>query len=440
MIPARFLLDRTLRHVMLAGGLTGLAVASAGQAALPDSACIAPVSYLPLDAAQVGSDRNGRAVLGSYERISPDGRYVLRSWSGGRLGEVSLIELPAAGDAPLQIFETPLSNEAFPVQGSWRYLVDVNGDHYRLADVLQQQRRARPLFRGGMTGFYAVASELMPSADPSGPTSGQSGIVIRSLSWPQTAGVPAGGAQGGAKVAGTGPLQVRTLRIMDDGKRASVVQDTGAQYVCTARTLQDGNVYALPMLSIDGTEFSAVPQAPQDRAPSMRVYGLAREPFAPTHPCEQRLDLGYSPAKAVFGFPAASQHTPDSDAQAPASAPLVYTSDASVYWFDRGSRPGMAFRIDDLKIEVLANAFPGLTRDGRVIFGATWKEACPENRRCVPQAGYVVADPYQSSAYRAYFNSHPALRPARRCITVAEVQRERERFAAWHRLDEAPRR
>ena len=397
-----------------------------------DDACIAAVSYLPLDAAQVGADRDGRAVLGSYERISPDGRFMLRSWSGGRLGEVSLIELPGQAGAPLRVFETPLSNEAFPVQRSWRYLVDVNGDHYRFSDILHKQRQARPLFRGGMTGFYAVASELtLPSAQPGAAAP----ILIRSLSWPQPSGVPAGGAQGGAEVAGTGPLQVRTLQIEDDGQRAAVVRDTGAQYVCTERALRDGNVYALPMLSVDGTEFSAVPQAPQDRAPTMRVYGLSAQPFAPSHPCDLRLDLGYSPAKAVFGFPAV-----DAATTAPVAVPLVYTDDASVFWFDRSVGPaGLAFRIDDLKADVLASAFPGLTRDGRVIFGATWK-TCAAGRRCVPQAGYVVADPYQGSAYRSYLAAHPSVRPARRCITAADVQRERGRFAEQHRLADLPDR
>ncbi len=411
-----------------------LTIAVAGPPITPDAdTCIPPVGYLPLDPAQVGADRDGRAVLGSYERISPDGRFVLRSWSGGRLGEVSLIELPTQADAPLRVFETPLSNEAFPVQGSWRYLVDVNGDHYRFADVLQKQRRAQPLFRGGMTGFYAVASELVSAA---GPTDSAPPILIRSLSWPQPSGVPAGGAQGGAEVAGTGPLQVRTLRIEDNGMKASVVQDTGPQYVCTARTLRDGNVYALPMLSVDGSEFSAVPQAPQDGVPSMRVYGLSSEPFARSHACDQRLDLGYSPAKAVFGFPAA-----EGAATVPSAvAPLVYTDNASVFWFDRsGDPPGMAFRIDDLKTNVLASAFPGLTRDGRVIFGASWKSCLP-GKRCVPQAGYVVADPFQSNGYRAHVAAHPASPAARRCITNADVRRERARFAAAHRLAEGPAR
>ena len=105
------------------------------------SACIDAVSYWPLDAAQVGEDDRGLPALGTYERVSPDGRFVLRSFSGARLGEVSLIELPLEPQQVMRVYKTPLSNEAFPVQGSWRYLVDVDGRHFRFRDVLRKQQR-----------------------------------------------------------------------------------------------------------------------------------------------------------------------------------------------------------------------------------------------------------------------------------------------------------
>ncbi|MEO8250411.1 MAG: hypothetical protein ABI589_13690 [Burkholderiales bacterium] len=377
--------------------------------------CIPPVSYFALDPSLVGADGNGNAAIGSYERISPDGRFVLRSYSGRQLGEVSLIELPNDVREAIRAYATPLSNEAFPVQGSWRYLVDVNGDHYRFADVVRQGRDATPLFRGGMTGFYAAASEM--SAREEG-ASAQ--ITIRSLSWPQTSGVEPGGAQGSGDPGGTGPLQIRTIRVLDDGVGARIVQDSGARYVCTSRSLVDGNLYSLPMISIDGREFSAVPQAPKQGAPTMRVYGLSAEPFATDHACQQRIDFGHTPAKAVFGF------SPAAGGQGEAAA-LTFTDNASVYFYDRGVGPsGTAFLIDDLKTSVLASAFPGLTRDGRIVFGATWKD-CPD-AGCRKRAGYAVADPYQSAAYKAHWNALGEA-PPKSCITHAEAMRERAAFA-----------
>lgn len=460
--------------LVVAGACVGInawadaaAPASAAQAA---AACIPAIAYLPLDARQVGQDDNGVAALGTYERISPDGRFVLRSYSGARLGQVSLIELPADGAQAIKVYRTPLSNEAFPVQGSWRYLVDVNGQHYRLGDVLRLQTQARPLFRAGMTGFYAAAAELaagaaapapadnrggaqqppalpaavaprtsppparhtappapapaaasataastIPPAEGAGDgvhkgvhdSTGNGGAVffIRSLSWPQNADPDS---------QGVGPLQIDTIAVQDDGRSARVLRSSGAQYICGQRAAVDGNVYALPMLSVEGAEFSAIPQTPASGTPSMRVYGLSPQPMADSHACDLRSDLGLSPGKAVFGY-----------AQGRAPAWLTYSDLGYVYVHERQS--GRSFRLDHARGKVLASAFPALTRDGRVIYGATWQD-CPPGGACQPQAGYVVADPYQSQSYRAYWREKGAP-PPKACITRQEVAAERARFA-----------
>ena len=383
--------------------------------------CVPPLTYLPLNAADVGADANGMAALGTYERVSPDGRFILRSYSGAKLGKVSLMELPAVGEGTVKAYQTPFSNEAFPVQGTWRYLVDVTGEHYRFIDVLNQQTGAQPLFKGGMTGFYAAASEMafnpdrtQPSrSDPGEALDGRRGstIYIRSLSWPQNAD---------SDSQGVGPLQITTIEVKDDGRTARIAGSTGMQFICQNRQSVDGNVYALPMISVDGTEFSAIPQVPGTGQPSMRVYGLARDVSDKEHPCDLRADMGFSPGKAVFGFPRKEG----------ASAWLTYSDVGYVYVFDPVL--GQTFRLDHERHRVLASAFPGLTRDGRVIYGATWRN-CPEAGACPVQAGYVIADPYQSSAYRAYWSARDQA-PPRACVTREDVEGERARFARLHGL------
>ena len=366
------------------------------------SSCIPAVSYLPLDAAVVGTDANGVPALGTYERISPDGRFVLRSYSGKRLGEVSLMELPSGPDGRIRAYRTPLSNEAFAVQGSWRYLVDVDGRHFRLRDVLRSEAGAKPLFQGGMRGFYAAASELDARDVPD-----PSLVWIRSMSWPQ----------GDRSGQGTGPLQVRTIAILDDGRAAEVVSDTGPQFICGSRRAVDGGVYTLPMISVDGREFSAIPTNPRVGQPSMRVYGLSSVIPGADHGCEPRMDLKASPGKAVFAFPGRT------------SAMLAYTDNASVYFVDRRSPlQDQVFRIDDERTQVLASAFPGFTRDGRIVFGATWQD-CTADRRCDRRAGYVVADPYQNADYRQQVQRF-GLSQEKICITHADVQSERRHFAS----------
>ena len=371
-------------------------------------ACIAPQTYLPLDATEVGANAQGVAALGTYERISPDGRFILRSYSGAQLGKVSLMELPPGPSGHIKAYRTPFSNEAFPVQGSWRYLVDVTGEHYRFADVLRLQTEARPLFRGGMTGFYAAASELA-----AGPTESTGTLIhIRSLSWPQN-------ADADADSQGVGPLQITTIGVQDDGRSVKVVSNTGPRFICGGRSATDGNVYALPMLSVDGSEFSAIPQAPRQGQPSMRVYGLATPADATAHPCDPRADLGESPGKAVFGFP-----------RERGAAWLTYSDLGHVFIHDPELR--RSARLLHTKHRVLVTAFPGLTRDGRVIYGATWHD-CADTTGCPMQAGYVVADPYQSDSYRQLWID-AGRAPPQRCITEQAVRAERERFARLHGL------
>ena len=83
--------------------------------------------------------------------------------------------------------------------------------------------------------------------------------------------------------------------------------------------------------------------------------------------------------------------------------------------------------------DLTASAFPGLTRDGRVIYGATLKDCRPSAgaapARCRERVGYVISDPYQSNAYRNFLLTYKG--PARQqCITVGEVRKARAGFAA----------
>ncbi|MDR2129055.1 MAG: hypothetical protein LBP52_08325 [Burkholderiaceae bacterium] len=395
----------------------GVVDAVAMAASAPDR-CIAPLTYIALDAALVGQDDHGMAALGTYERVSPDGRFVLRSFSGALLGKVSLIELPAQGGQAIRTYRTPFSNEAFPVQNTWRYLVDVNGEHYRFKDVLTRQAAAHALFRAGMTGFYAAAAEMQavpsaaddPKTDP--PQRQQQRVFIRSLSWPQNVD---------PDLQGIGPLQIEDIEVLDDGAAAQPVRKTGSQFICQQRKVTDGGVYALPMIAVDGSAFSAIPQVPRQGQPSMRVYSLAAQPMARQQPCELRADLGFAPGKAVFGYASAAGQ----------SAWLTYSDFGTVYVFDPQLR--QTWPMDNQRHGVLASAFPALTRDGRVIYGATWRN-CADARRCPAVAGYVVADPYQSTAYRTYWKTRNQT-PAKTCITQADVLKERDAFARFHGLD-----
>ena len=177
----------------------------------------------------------------------------------------------------------------------------------------------------------------------------------------------------------------------------------------------DGAVYALPMLSIGGDSFSAVPQSPRTGTPSMRSYALNPQALASAHSCALQQNLGVAPSKAVFGF-----------ASANALPNLVYSDNAQVVLHDGAL--DRSFVLPPVKHQQLASAFPGITRDGRIVFAATWRDC--ETGTCPQQAGYLVLDPYQNPAYQAARQA--ANLPLKSCITRSEVATERKRFADFH--------
>lgn len=377
-------------------------------------ACIPAHQFaeLPQSIAGTQTDAYGKTTvaLGAYERVSPDGRYVLRSFSGQRLGEVSLIELSALGEV-VRAIPTPLKNEAFPVQGSWRYLVDTNGDHYAFESILRNgyaghqpfssQNAAKPVFRGGMDGFYAAASEL-PSSKPGH-------IRIRSLSWPN--------ASGDSQSQGEGALVSRTIEV--DTRSQRITQDSGPVFHCRERIRQDGPLYALPMISVDGHEFAALPQTPVQGKQTMRIFGFGQEGKG----CELKEAFDFSSGKAIFGF-----------AQGQQAAHLAWEYQGQAIWYSRElQRPfniapfELGGRSTGENFELTASAFPGLTRDGRVIYGATLKDC--SSGHCKNHAGYMISDPYQSNAYQSFLSAYKGT-ARRQCITLSDVQRVRSEAAA----------
>jgi hypothetical protein len=244
------------------------------------------------------------------------------------------------------------------------------------------------------------------------------------MSWPN--------ATGDSETQGEGALVSRTLTV--DTRQHRIVADTGLTPLCRNRVAEDGPMYALPMISVDGQEFAALPQLPVKGQATMRIYGFGESGQA----CEPHTAFHFSSGKTIFGFP--GQGT------APRPADLAYEYHGQIWWFHRGQSmgstgdagDGQRFNIApyeaDSRVQWIASSFPGITRDGRVIYAATRKE-CPPNgsSTCTERVGYITADPYQSHAYRNHLQDHPDI-PAHACITPADVQRERGAFARMHGL------
>ena len=402
--------------------------------------CIAQNQFIALDPQLAGLDEDNQVALGAYERVSPDGRYVLRSYSGKKLSAVSLVELPApAGLTSIKgqvsrqkITQTPFSNEAFPVQGTWRYLVDTNGDHYTFNSIVgnryDDKSVIKPLFSGGMDGFYAAAAEV----ESSYPAQDKKEIKIRSLSWPNASG----GSTATTDTQGMGMLTSRMISVNAAAQRINA--DTGRINHCLNRMSQDGAMYALPMISVDGQEFAALPQNPVLGVPTMRIFRFG----ADGKQCEPAGQFALQSGKVIFGFSSATKKHAD----------VAYEYRGQVWWVQRndGIKPQLPLNLgpwEDPNVvgsktnpaykDVTANAFPGFTRDGRVIYAANWKrcEGANLGKDCTQEGGYVVSDPFQSNAYRADLikSNSKALKS---CITVQDVANERAAFAAFHSISD----
>ncbi len=380
--------------------------------------CIRPTEFVPLPIELAGAAKTDtaepRVALGSYERISPDGRFILRSYSGARIGDVSLIEL-GGGQATnvVRIYETPLANEAFPVQRTWRYIVSVGGQHYTLKDILAKERNAKPLFRAGITGFYTSAAEL-----PHEPDTPENLVRIRSFAWPNSNASE-------LMMQGKGSLFVRTITVNTEAQ--TVEADTGTHFICGNRFNIDGPYYALPMISVDGQEFSALPQMPhREGHQTTHIFGFGESGTG----CEYHQHFDFSSGKAVFGF-AEKGHAAD----------IAYEYGGQAWWFNRALN--LPFSLapapdTDPSIQNLnASAFPGITHDGRIIYAATWdhcdKAGAPTNE-CTHEGGYVIADPWQSTSYKQYVKEKN-ITPEKACITQNDVRRERAIFSNFLKLD-----
>ena len=184
---------------------------------------------------------------------------------------------------------------------------------------------------------------------------------------------------------------------------------------------------------------SALPQTPVQGQQSMRIFGFGEDGKG----CELRQAFEFSSGKAIFGFaqPAAANPAPSTASARTGTADLALEYRGQAFWYSRELNTPFNLAPFELEgratgadFELSASAFPGITRDGRVIYGATLKDCRPAAAGAAPAAcrervGYMISDPYQSNAYRQFMLSYKG--PARRqCITLADVRKARADFAA----------
>ena len=236
-------------------------------------------------------------------------------------------------------------------------------------------------------------------------------MQIRSLSWPLGDGLD---------TQGQGSLTARTISVNTRTQR--IVHDSGRVNLCGERSKIDGPMYALPMISVDGQEFSAMPQNPVQGLPTMRIFAFGADGKG----CALRDTFTAASGKTIFGYRRADAPP------AQLGGDLAFEAGGQIWWYSRQFGDSFALApplslLGETAGEWLPTAFPGLTRDGRVIYGATWQNCA--QKPCQRRVGYIVADPYQLPALRALLQRVRMAHLPPACITQADVLRERGRFA-----------
>jgi hypothetical protein len=190
------------------------------------------------------------------------------------------------------------------------------------------------------------------------------------------------------------------------------------------------------MISVDGQEFAALPQNPVSGVATMRIFEFG----ADGKQCIPSGQFTLQSGKVIFGF----------SSKAKKHADVAYEYRGQIWWVRRDdsltslvplnlapwedpafkpTKTNPAFK------DVTASAFPGFTRDGRIIYAASWKRCDGVTERdCQQEAGYVVSDPYQSNAYRNELLQNKTT-AVKTCITVQDVAKERAAFSAFHGTD-----
>jgi hypothetical protein len=436
--------------------------------------CIPAVEFVEF--AETPGDYN---ELGAYHRISPDGRFALRSISGSGLGSVNLIEIKVDSSGKKRAFAygTSLSNEAFASMSTFRFLIGTDGSHYKIADVIGGKRQEN-YFTAGERGFYAAATEL--------PGGTFDRFTERSLAWPNGSA----GGDGGGRTQGTGQLSSTLAEITRSADGKYNVVSEKSVVLCENLKNTEGRMFTLPMIGPDSRFFTAMPTEPADKRQTMRVYEILND----KGDCRLEGDLGLPAAKAILGFAAPGRKAPviymgggsvlgdhvctttsvkvERSVYDPSSNSFVKSTlpeKNKVSCVDESSeRFGVHLYNRELKRNflisgpgrgVISSAFPGMTKDGRIIVPSYWQDCSMQPKVvtefdaekkpvqktvkvevCEKKGGIVIYDPNQSEDVRRSIAREPGVVGPhfKSCITHSDVARVEQEQAAIYQIPTFP--
>lgn len=268
---------------------------------------------------------------GRYHRVHPSGNYILISASGDYGSSVSLVDISATtttGIKEAKAYKTPMIDEAYPVEGSWKLFASPNHTdgmrYYDFKTVLAKEKNAVPVFNDSNHNQYYHSSAELPGSN-------ESLMKFRTLLWQDSR------------------CADYEVSYNPDG---------------SVKNTKKGNSYELcknlnqtlrnPILSKDGTEVAS-----QDEAGNTVIYKISSN-----HKCQMDADLGFPTSKVSFSYPDGNSKGKitfvGSSTQMINGVPQLVNG---VHLYDRDTK-----ETKFLSKNISDASYPGMTKDGRVVF------------------------------------------------------------------------
>lgn len=293
--------------------------------------------------------KSAQGNTGMYHRVHPSGDYVLAS---GAYGEghtsVSIWDLKNLDKGHAKVIKTPMVDETYPVEGSWKLFASPNHDggtmkYFKFSDIKAKQEQATEIFSDSEHNQYYHSSAELPGS------TGRK-MKFRTMLWQNSV--------------------YRDYEVSFDANgKMTKETHTETKVAC-------GNKQQLssPILSKDGSEV-----ATQDGNGHTVIYKIKADGS-----CDLVDEFGFDTGKVNFSYGNGSQVVFQASVRQDVNGNQEYVNGIWIYERCKAPAPAGCKR-GPRRLSTPADSdnasYPGMTKDGRVIYIAEGK--------------FVIVDPKQ---------------------------------------------
>lgn len=104
--------------------------------------------------------------VGAYQRIHPNGKYIMQSSMNNGVSQVRLIDIEnlSSDGSVINVIDTPMQNESYPTPCDWNYISSPNHGgfmrYYKLEDLVEKKMETQPVHADNFNEFYQSIGDL----------------------------------------------------------------------------------------------------------------------------------------------------------------------------------------------------------------------------------------------------------------------------------------